>query len=180
MKNQLSNKTRGLITITFTLIMGLIIAWEYFYENGVATHYLLHSKDMPGFSNWWGLVLIPIFSWVATGFIKPKTVNNKERYRSIFLGFLTLFFFGFALSYAFLMKSDMTLYLTGALLVSAFLTPVHRVECLLGYVMSMIFVFGAIIPLLFGILFWLLFQLIHKGKIKLKQIIITNSYNSGT
>lgn len=181
MRNQLSKQTRSIITSIFTLTMGMFIAWEYFYEGGVTTHYLLHSEDMSNFSSWWGLLLTPIFTWVATGFIKPHTFEEAKQYKSIFLGFLILFLFGLTLSYAFLIESDMTYYLkVAALLASAFFTPVYRTECLLGHLMGLLFTFGAIIPILCGTLFWLLFQLIQNGKTTLNKVLTYKTHNSGT
>lgn len=177
MKNQLSSKNRAIITGIFTLIMGIFIALEHFYEGGVRTHYLLHSRDMPGFSNWWGLLLIPIFTFVISGFIKPHNVKGETRYKQIIIGFCAMVLFGLAISYSFIIESEFTLYLTIALLVSGFLVPVYRLECLLGYVLGMLFTFGAIIPILFGSLFWLLFQVIHKGIVLVRKLTVRQNYN---
>lgn len=177
MKNQLSIKLRTVITGIMTLLMGIIIAWEYFYEGGVTAHYFLHSKDMPSFSNWWGLLLIPVFTFLVTGFIKPYNDEGRTRYKQIFTGFSLVVLFGLVMSYSFIIESDFTLYLTIALLVSVFLLPIYRLECLLGYVVGMLFTFGAIIPILFGTLFWLFFQLIHKGMSLVKKRSIRHKYN---
>ncbi|WP_405207616.1 hypothetical protein [Aquimarina sp. LLG6339-5] len=57
-------------------LVGLHIFWEYHYNNGVTTHHLLAREDLTGISNWWGLLSIPLLSWILIPL--SKWLYNKD------------------------------------------------------------------------------------------------------
>jgi TRAP-type C4-dicarboxylate transport system permease small subunit len=77
MKNQLTQKRRLLITVVITLVLGAHIGWDYFH-GGIPTHYILHSKDMPGIPNWWGALVLPVFTYFLL-FRISKRLNEPDK-----------------------------------------------------------------------------------------------------
>jgi len=55
---KLSIKIRIVITTLFIIAVTGALFWEYTHD-GVVTHYILQSDDMPGISNWWGVNYYP-------------------------------------------------------------------------------------------------------------------------
>ena len=80
--NGLSIKFRILFTATVTILVWIHLIWDHF-NGGVPTHYLLQSEDMPGISNWWGGITLPLTTfllllWVHKNQLKaPEQENNK-------------------------------------------------------------------------------------------------------
>ncbi len=66
---------RILRSISAFLITLLFVLWEYF-NGGVVSHNLLAREDMPAFSNWWGLLTVPLLFWISIYFINRR--QDKE------------------------------------------------------------------------------------------------------
>ena len=180
MNIHLSFKNRLLFTIVVSLLMWSFLAWDYFHE-GVPTHYILHNDEYPGFSNWWGAITIPLVTWGLLYLIHLRVLKEKPKNisASIAYGFIGLLLYGIVSSFLFMMGFEtILLYMTVALIVSAFFIPIYRPECLLGYILAMTYVFGAILPLLFGIIFWTLYIIAYKLPRIILQYINKKKYNS--
>jgi hypothetical protein len=58
----MNGKQIARLRIYFTVLISCgaiaFLAWEDFH-GGVKTHHILQSGALPGFSNWWGLLLLP-------------------------------------------------------------------------------------------------------------------------
>jgi hypothetical protein len=157
---------RILFTALVTLLIGLHLAWDYFHE-GVPSHHLLHREDLPSISNWWGFLLLPLFTWFLLFRIKRRSVatpqpGRYDSWQAICYGFLVMLIFGLALSYLFTIGSDFTGTMMLGLIVISFLIPVYRAEYLLGFVVGMFYTFGGILPILIGTLLWLVYTLNYK------------------
>ena len=142
----------GLVTL---LIFGLLF-WEHFH-GGVITHHILQRKDLPGISNWWGVLLLPLMTWFLLGRIKTRlekqaslTLHHKNETSEILRLFLIGISFGIILAisftYNYQLFLDNVLYL---LLVLSLLVPIYYAEFTLGFVFGMTYTFGAIIPTAF-------------------------------
>lgn len=169
MKKQLSIFERVVVTAFFTIATVALLLWEYTHD-GVPTHYLLASDDMPGLSNWGGLILIPAFSWIVSGRIRQDTmVNESTEKRNILLRGIGFVIIGGIISYSFITnaESDIPVYVTGVLLILSFFLPIYKAECLIGYVLGSVIIFGTIIPVIAGCVLWTLFYLTYKGPRKL-------------
>jgi hypothetical protein len=142
----------------------LHLAWEYFH-GGVVAHHILARTDLPAFSNWWGLLLIPMLTWFITGLIERQSMQrvlpNKRRRQSL-LGFAGALLFGIVLSIAFVTKQDnlAALLFQGVFLLSV-LVPLYRPEYLLGFVFGMTFTFGPVLPTGIGVVVMAVAAIIH-------------------
>jgi len=161
---KLSIKLRIVITALFSIAVTGVLFWEYTH-GGVAKHYILHSDDMPGVSNWWGLIIIPLFTWIVSSFIRINANNSFSiQYRNILIRVLVLFLIGCSISYIFIVypESNFPLYITSALVIISFFIPVYKAEYLLGYVLGTFFIFGTFIPVIAGSILWILFYIFYK------------------
>ena len=161
---KLSIKLRIVITTLFIIAITGVLLWEYTHD-GVVTHYILHSDDMPGISNWWGLIIIPLFTWVVSSFIKIDSNDSTAvQHRNILIRVLILFLIGCSITYIFTVypESNFPLYITAALVIISFFIPIHKAEYLLGYVLGTFFVFGTFIPVIAGSILWILFYIFYK------------------
>lgn len=163
MKNQLSQKLQLFITAIITLTIFGHIAWDYFH-GGIPTHYILQSKDMPGIPNWWGAIVLPIFTYFLLFRISKRLdqPDNKESLKLISLRLLTGLLFAISISVTFLNGIEVTDYIMGLIFTLAFMFPLFKSEYLLGWVLGAAFTFGAIIPIVFGSMLCLVFFIIYQ------------------
>lgn len=169
MNARLSKYQRLLITSLFTVGMIAILLWEH-YNGGISTHYLLQDDTMPGVSNLWGLAIIPIFTWIVSGFVRIENQSEEKKgNRATILRGIALMGFGVLVSFVFYLNPEgaLPLYLTIGLLALSFFLPVYKAECLLGYVAGTLFMFGAFIPVIAGIILWSVFFIAYKGTKKI-------------
>ncbi len=134
MKKGLSKYQRISITVLFTVMMIATLLWEH-YNGGISTHYLLHDDNMPGISNLWGLIIVPIFTWVVSGLVRiQQDGKDKNKHLPVLLRGVALLLTGALISIIFYHnpESALPLYLTMALLALAFFLPVYKAECLIG------------------------------------------------
>jgi hypothetical protein len=140
------------------------LVWEHLH-GGVASHNILARADLPAFSNWWGLLLIPALTWFLTGLIERQfrlaVVPETHRWQSLsgFVGALAL---GVALSVAFVTKHEnVAAVLFQGIFLLSILVPLYRPEYLLGFVFGMTFTFGAVLPTGIGIAVMAIAAIIH-------------------
>lgn len=158
--------------IAFTALVLLfviaVLAREHL-NGGVVTHHFMHRADMPGMSNWWSLLLLPALSWFLVGRMQKRVTAESHRIFTsaklpinVVLGFLAALAYGIALSAGFSFGyGNLTGYLFQGLILVALLLPIYRAECLLGFVLGMSVVFGAMIPIVFGSLLAALSAFVH-------------------
>lgn len=152
----------------FKVIFGVLlftsscILWEHL-NGGVITHHLLARKDLPGISNWWGLLNIPALTWISLFLIHKRRQQNEELENTIVKRVLAAFIFGLIASILWEFNFDEILpfYILLPLPI-ALIKPLHLPEYLLGFVLGMLFTFGGILPILVGLVLILLCYLIHK------------------
>ena len=154
------SRSRILFTGVIALAEMAHIAWERFH-GGVQTHHLLHRSDLPAVSNWWGVLVLPVLAWLLIGRIQSRVVSSLPGSRKLFglpanivAGFVGSLFFGTALAVAFTLGYEaVTSYTFLSLFPIALLFPIYRGEYILGFVLSMTFTFGAVLPTAFGCIF---------------------------
>ena len=136
------------------------ISLEHFH-GGVQSHHILHSADLPAFSNWWGLVLLPVLVWFLTCRTQRRIAfialagGGKEavlkQTLKVVAGFAVSMLFGILLSVSFIRGyEDVASFLLLVMLLLAALLPVYRAECVMGFVLGMTFTFGAVLPIIVG------------------------------
>jgi hypothetical protein len=84
--SKLRNKI--LISSIVVILMAIHLTWDYF-NGGVTVHYILANEDLPGISNWWGLLTVPSLTWISLSLMFNKTdANSKERFSKVIFAFL--------------------------------------------------------------------------------------------
>jgi hypothetical protein len=154
------SKVSIIVTAIVTVAIWLLLAWSH-YHGGVPSHHLLARKDLPSVSNWWGGVLLPLLTWFLLYRIRVRLMrtNGDEQNGTTFpfhvlYGFACALLFGILLSVFFTSgNQDFSGYMVNLLVVLAFLLPVYRAECLLGFILGMTFTFGTVLPTLIGSVF---------------------------
>jgi hypothetical protein len=151
------NRKLSIIAGAF-ILASIFILWEHF-NGGVITHHLLAREDLPGISNFWGLLSIPLLTWLTLSLInrrRDKIIEseptNLEKYDNKTLkGFLAALLFGIisSLLWEFDFANILQYFILAPVLLS-FFKPVHSPEYLLGFVIGMLFTFGGILPIIFG------------------------------
>lgn len=145
-----------IVTAIVLLVVLAFISWEYFH-GGVVSHHILNQKDLPAISNWWGVVVLPIYTWFLLSRIEKRfnEEGSKQLAAKKFIQkTLLLFIFGLSLGLAISISfvNDYQLFLDNVLyifLVVSFIFPIYYAECILGFVLAMTFTFGAILPIVF-------------------------------
>ena len=173
------NKKLSIILGAFILV-SVFILWEHF-NGGVITHHLLAREDLPGISNFWGLLSIPLLTWLTLSLInrqRDKIIKseptNLEKYDNKTLkGFLAALSFGIIASLLWEFNfSHILQYFILAPILIAFFKPVHLPEYLLGFVIGMLFTFGGILPIIFGTVLLVLCFLVNLLIRGIKNIFI--------
>lgn len=166
-KQYLPHRQRYYIVGIVTLLVWAQIAWQYF-NGGVLRHYLLHRDDLPSFSNWWGVITIPIVTCFLLGRIAKyvNAVPNKatERSRQSLFLFLGGLLFSSVLSLLFTLTPESALlgYLPFAVIALSLFFPLYRAAFMLGYVLGLVYSFGGVLPLIIAVVFALIFVIAYK------------------
>jgi len=164
---QLANmKIRGIqpsqvyFTVIATLYIAVLLAWQHF-NGGVISHHILHRGDLPAVSNWWGILLLPTLTWFLVGRITKREEGLTSK--AVIIRLTGSLLYGTLLSVAFLNGLEALTSLMGpGLLVLALFIPIYRAEHLLGFILSMTFTFGAILPTVFAAVVALLAYVIYR------------------
>jgi hypothetical protein len=148
-----------LATLAASFYIGLLLWWDYTH-GGVPVHNLLARKDLPGFSNWWGAVLIPALTAFLTFRMLHSNVSVATRWRT-FVGAL---FYGAALSAAFVANlADVPFFMLIGVITFSFFFPVYRADFFLGLVLGMVYTFGGVLPIIIVAVLSVLGLVAYKG-----------------
>lgn len=150
-------RMRVILTALTAAFVWAVLAWEHLH-GGVVTHSFLARDDMPGISNWWGGLLLPVLAWFLLGRIQRRGMRGNHARtetssRSVVVaaGFTGAAAFGILISVFFMAgQEDLTSRMVTALLPLALLFPIYRAEYVLGFVTAMTFTFGALLPTVFA------------------------------
>ncbi len=137
-------KLRWRCTGLVALAAAALLAWR-FTHGGIPRHHLLHRADMPSISTAWDALVLPALAWGLLGRARPRVPSPG------WIGLVGGLLFGMTLAALFTAGQEAIL---SSLVFLPFLLalalPIHRAECVLGFVLGMAFTFGAIIPTVFG------------------------------
>lgn len=131
------------------------VAFEYF-NGGVRTHHFLARADLPGFSNWLALGVLPVLGILVAFRARsdPGGRASSILSPSLAAGTAGSIAYGAALAASFLLGLEqVTLILFLGLFLCAIAFPVYRAEYIFGFVIGMTIAFGSVIPLGFALLF---------------------------
>lgn len=153
-------------TGSVTIIILALLIWQHFTD-GVPSHHLFQSADYPAMSNWWGALILPTLSWLLLGRINNRILlqsnDESQGYPSgIIIGFVCALLYGTLISVFFAHgRADISGLMSIGILIIALFLKVYREEYVLGYIISMSIVFGAVIPTIFGPLFAIISALLY-------------------
>lgn len=177
--NDLCFKIRLYFTVIVTIAIWSLLAWNH-YHGGVPVHHVLARKDLPGISNWWGGLLLPLLCWFLLYRVQRRIINKNIQadkfVGSVLSAFVGAFFFGILLSVFFIFGyTEIPGYMLLCLLFLSLFFPIYRAECILGFVMGMTFTFGAILPTIAGsvlaLLAFLIYQFIRPGILFIRSML---------
>ncbi|MFD0860917.1 hypothetical protein ACFQ1M_01745 [Sungkyunkwania multivorans] len=164
-------KYKPAIVLGITFVVGLFILWEHL-NGGVITHHLLADDNMPGISNWWGLITIPSLSWILLSIIQKRIrkeslptegFDEKALVKEAMYRFIGGLLFGITAAAFWELNLEYILqYFIYLPVVLALFISVHKPEYYLGFVLGMAFTFGGILPIAFGLVLLLLSFVVHK------------------
>jgi hypothetical protein len=156
-------RTRIILTLAVAAYEMVHLGWEYAH-GGVVSHHILQRPDLPAISNGWGLVLLPVLAWFLIGRMQARNAQQSKAFpsRDMTLRFVAALAYGAGLATAFsLGYESVTTALFFSLFALALLTALYRAELVLGFVLGMSFVFGAVLPTLIAGIFAGLSWLLH-------------------
>jgi hypothetical protein len=138
------------------------LSFEHLH-GGVIAHHILNRADLPAISNFWGLLWLPVLAWFVSGRVQKRAANLTTPFsKNVLLGFFLALAYGALLAGCFrLGYDDATGYLFEGSFLLAVILPVYKAECLLGFVLGMTFVFGAILPTIIGSIFVAISAFLH-------------------
>lgn len=135
------------------------VLWDYF-GGGITVHHLLAREDMPGISNAWGIFTVTLLAYYTLHRIE---IRYQRKDAHVWLGFAGGLVLGLTMAVLWEAGWQEPLpYLLWSPVLLAFFLPVHRAECLLGFVLGMAYTFGGVLPVLFGGVLCLITFLIHR------------------
>jgi hypothetical protein len=114
-------------------------------SGGIASHHPLADPALPGISNLWGLLTLPLLGALAGR--RAAAVGP----RVVVLGLLPALCYGGAIALAYeLGAAAVAERLFQGLFLLALVLPLYRIECLAGFVVGMTITFGGVLPVVFG------------------------------
>ncbi|MEE9372206.1 MAG: hypothetical protein V3V00_04060 [Saprospiraceae bacterium] len=170
MNDDILLKNKRSIALTVLILISIHLIWNY-YHGGVPTHYILHDKSLPGFSNWWGLLAIPVMTWGLITLAQKKSPknstalpNSRLKESEVLKGFIGSFIFGLinSLFWEFGYEHILQYLILLPVVLSLFIT-IHRPENVLGFLLGMTFTFGGVLPLGFSLILWVMSYIVNKG-----------------
>ena len=156
-------RSRIFLTGAVALYEAFHLAWEHL-NGGVVSHHLLNRADMPAISNWWGLVVLPVLAWHLIGRMQARGTSQSHAYpaRSIALRLLAAFLYGAGLATAFAFGyGTVTSTMFFGIFPLAVALPIFRAEYVLGFVLGMTPIFGAVLPTVIACIFALVSLGLH-------------------
>ncbi len=171
------------IYFTSLVMLGMLatLLWDY-WHGGVPSHHLLARKDMPSFSNWWGALVIPGFTWFALYRLQQRAVKAGSTVlfsKTVRNGFIGALIFGILLAVIFSLNiREVPGYMLMSTFVLALFIPIYRIEYWLGFVLAITYTFGGVLPIIIGAVLCSIAALIHLGVrplvLYLKKLVVNN------
>lgn len=156
-------------------LTAICILFEYIH-GGVVSHHLLAREDLPSFSNWWGLLTVPLVSWIVISLIERRAKKDTCNKINILKRFLIGLGFGAILSLLWEFNLEKILqYLIFLPFIIAFFKPIHLPEYYMGFVLGMLFTFGGVLPVLIGLILLVVCFIINKLIRSLKVFIFSKT-----
>lgn len=150
-----SYKQEKLVFTTLVAIFtGSVLAWQYLHD-GVPSHHILQREDLPEISNWWGLLVLPVVTWILLTRIEKRMLRNAGNHNNgqVFpvalrfaVGLATALLIVLSFSNKWMVILDNVPY---TILGLSLFMPIYFAEYMLGFILGMAFSFGAVLPTVF-------------------------------
>ncbi|QBY05176.1 hypothetical protein E2K93_12630 [Thalassotalea sp. HSM 43] len=156
-----NKNTIYLVTTASFIYIWSTLLWQYF-NGGIEAHYLLHNKDLPRISNAWGGIVLPLITYVLMNLIYKRTPVSKY----VWWQATAAFIYGVILSITFSMGlTAISSMLAPLIFAIAIFVPIYKPQFILGFILSMSFTFGTILPAIFATVFalsgWVIYKLVR-------------------
>lgn len=92
----LSNK--ALFTLSSAVLVGGHLLYDYLMKGVIPYHNILAREDMPAISNWWGLITIPLLTWITLTFLHKRVTDHPEQASQAGKGLIGALFYGIVMS----------------------------------------------------------------------------------
>lgn len=154
---------RILLTAAVAILEAGLLGWQQTH-GGVPAHHVLARADLPAISNAWGLIVLPVLSWWLLG-----RIERRRRQAPAYLGkslapFAGALVFGVVLGgCAVSGHLDVCNGMVMALAPLSLFYPIHRAECILGFVIGMSPFIGAVLPTVAGLVFATIGAVLYHG-----------------
>jgi hypothetical protein len=145
----------SLVPLAAIAFAAAFVAMEHF-NGGVKTHHFLARADLPGFSNWLSLLILPLLGIIVAVRAKSLQAGQPSNVLSSTLtaGAAGSLVYGAALAASFHFGIEqLSLALFAGLFLLSIALPVYRAEYIFGFVTGMTITFGSVIPLTFALVF---------------------------
>ncbi|MDP5215103.1 hypothetical protein ORJ66_18780 [Pseudoalteromonas tunicata] len=159
--NSLFKQHRIVLTLLVSMYIVTTLTWQYL-TSGVPAHHLFADPSLPKISNWWGLAILPLYSWVLTSLITkqygahfPKKIWLQFSAAGLYALIITVLFYTGH-------QNLVAMLAVPTILIAALFFPVYQAAFLLGYVVVSSYGFGAFLPAVFGLVFAAMAWVVHK------------------
>lgn len=141
--------SRSLLVIMVIAYVLAYLAYQHF-NSGVPSHHLLHDSSLPAISSWWGVIILPVLSWVLGTLINKQYGKLYPKHVWFQLAGAGLYaLVNGALFYAGYVEFVSMLALP-SILVAAVFFRIYKPAYFLGYAVAASMGFGPIIPIIGG------------------------------
>ena len=145
----------SLVPLAALAFAATFVGTEHF-NGGVKTHHFLARADLPGFSNWLSLLILPILGIIVAIRANSLQAGHPSNIpaSTLVAGAAGSLAYGAALAASFHLGFEQaSLVLFAGLLLLSVALPVYRAEYIFGFVTGMTITFGSVIPLTFAVVF---------------------------
>jgi len=150
-------------TVVVATLVAMVIVLTECLNDGVVTHHFLNDPDMPGLSNWWGILLFPLYTYFLLYRIKNRKLSRLLHPARIkLLWIIAGLFYGLILTYLFRIDSIYLEYWWKGLFILGFFLPLYHEEYLLGFMLGASYTLGTILPVLIGLCLALILYLSYE------------------
>jgi hypothetical protein len=147
------NRSRALLTTAVGVAVLSLLAWQSLH-GGVPAHSFMARDDMPSISNWWGALTLPLLTWLALGNTQSRIATGRTSSKAALMGAIGAAVFGAVLATAFALgHSEIPNAQVQLIPLLALAFPIYRSEYILGFVLSLSYTFGGVLPLVIGTVF---------------------------
>jgi hypothetical protein len=140
-KSLLGSKNIGFILAILPSVYGLYLLYLQL-NGGVPSHHFLANESYPKISNWYGLLVISILSFITYEKYKTTPFLKKELVESIIAILYGLLIY---LCFKNHIKFDSSFLFIGIFIIGI-IYPIYRIHIYFGVILGMTYGFGALLP----------------------------------